>query len=154
MTTNSVPSGRTFELARVAVTPDRRHRLTTCKTLLCLALPLTLAVGCASGPSHSVVTHPFTELPTVTNVSARQADNILVAKEISEMWMMDKQLSRASSISASVNEGVVTLGGELPNGVERQRINDRMGELAGVNRVQDDLGAVELTLAERFGDQQ
>ena len=147
MTTNSVPSGKTFELAKVTVTQDWRHRLTTSKTLLCLALPLTLAVGCASGPSHSVVTHPFTELPTVTNVSARQADNILVAKEISEMWMMDKQLSRASSISASVNEGVVTLGSNLPDGVERQRIAARIRELPGVRYVSGEPAELATKLA-------
>jgi hypothetical protein len=59
MSTNSVSSDRTSNVARFTVAASAGHRLPICKTLLWLALPLTLAVGCASCPDRTTVAGDF-----------------------------------------------------------------------------------------------
>jgi osmotically-inducible protein OsmY len=100
-----------------------------CKTLLWLAL----ALGCVSGYSQSAIDH---QTSASTADSERRMANRVVGHEIFEMMVADKSLNY---MSASVNDGVVTLRGTVPNEIERKRINDRMLELAGVNHVQDEL---------------
>jgi len=79
----------------------------------------------------------------VTPVSARHGANVILGRELYELFMTDMRIN--SSVWTSVDDGVVTLGGTLPNGVERQRITDRIRELAGVNQVKD--GPTDVTPA-------
>ncbi len=74
----------------------------------------------------------------IATESDRQAANIVISREIYELWMADARIN--SSVWTSVDDGVVTLGGTLPYGVERQRIGDRIRELPGVNQVKDEVG--------------
>lgn len=142
MSTNFISSDRTSDVARFAVAPGPGHRLLKCKTMLWLALPITLAAGCASGPSRPVASTEA-QAPAVTLLSERQAANVVVGREIFDMMMADRNINYSLSASLNngvVNNGVVTLGGTSSSKVERQRIVDRMWELAGVTQVKDELG--------------
>jgi len=134
-------SDRTPDVVRYTVAPGSGHRLLEWKPLLWLALPLTLAVGCASGPGRSASAyHPTpTPVPMAAPVSERQAANVIISREIYAMWMADTQINYGT-LWASVDDGVVTLRGTLPSGVERQRLNDRISELAGVTQVKNEVG--------------
>jgi hypothetical protein len=66
MSTSSMSSDRTSNVARYAGAANAGHRLAILKTLLWLALPLTLAVGCASAPNRSVATTDF-QAPAIDN---------------------------------------------------------------------------------------
>lgn len=134
MKTNSIHSDRNSNISKFSPAPG--HGLLKCKMLLCLALPLTLAVGYASDLYQPAVADNFTPVAVVAPVSARVAANKIVGHEIFEMFMADKSLNY---LSASVNNGVVTLRGTVPNEAERQKIDDQMRELAGVNQVKDEL---------------
>jgi hypothetical protein len=59
MSTNSISSDRTSSVARFTGAASAGHRLLILKALLWLALPLALAVGCASAPNRSVAGADF-----------------------------------------------------------------------------------------------
>jgi hypothetical protein len=153
MTTRSTDSNRTSDFTRFSDAPGAGPGLPRCKALLWLGLPLALAAGCASNPSRSPVASNYTEIQTIAGapVSERRTANLTAGHEIYELFMTDM---RINSMSATVDEGVVTLHGTRPNGIERQSINDRILELPGVNQVKDELGGVTPTLAQSAGDQQ
>lgn len=141
MSKHSTISDRISDVTKFSSAPGSGYGLLKCKTLLWLALPLTLAVGCASGPSRSAAVYnsAYVPAPTITPVSAQSTSNALVSREIYAMWMADTQINY-STLWASVDDGVVTLRGTLPNGAERQRLNDRISELAGVTQVKNEVG--------------
>jgi osmotically-inducible protein OsmY len=119
------------------------------KILLCLALPLTLAAGCASNPANSYFTD--TPVPAVASASRQQAANRIIADEVYKSYLADR--SFAYTMVVSVNEGVVTLHGpvayygeQTPNKIERQTIDDRMRNLAGVNQVKDELDVTTVSM--------
>ena len=145
MSTNSINSNGTTNAARSTVAPGSGHWLPKCRTLLWLALPLTLAVGCASNPNRSAVPgNSFTDnpAPAAPAVSQQEPANVAVGREIFRMFLADT--SANCSLSASANQGVVTLGGASFTGVERQSIVDQTWALAGVTQVRDEKG-VDLT---------
>ena len=119
------------------------------KTLLWLALPLTLAAGCASGPSRS--TARFTDLPAprIEPASESRTANMVVGREIFDLFVADTRIDYC--LSAGVDDGVVTLSGTSPFRVERQRVTDRIWELAGVTQVRDERGNAAQTLAQGTG---
>lgn len=114
------------------------RRLLIRKPLLGFALPLTLLVGCASGPHGPA---GYTELgpplapPALT---ALQTEDRVIAHEIFRMILADKGINYA--LSASVHNGAVSLSGTSSDGAERQRIVDGMWGLAGVNQVKNEQG--------------
>ena len=112
-----------------------------CKMLLCLALPLTLAVGYASDASLPPATSSFIAVPNaiVQPVSARRTANIVVGNEIFNMFMTETNVN--NGLTASVNNGVVTLSDPLSDKSERQTTVNQISELAGVNQVKDKHGA-------------
>ena len=134
MSTNSTNSDGT------TIAPG--HRLLKCKTLLWLALPLTLAVGCASDPNRPAVADSFfpdAPTPVALTSSESHAVNRVVGREIFNMFMADTNINY--SLVASVNNaGVVSLSGASFGGVEKQRVVDRMWELDGVNQVNNGQG--------------
>jgi hypothetical protein len=85
-------------------------------------------------------------------VSVGQTANWAVGHEIYELFIADAKIN--SSVWTSVDNGVVTLGGTLPSGVERRRITDRIRELAGVNQVKDGPNDATPALALSARDQQ
>lgn len=107
-----------------------------------LALPLTLAAGCASNPSSSYFTD--TPVPIMASASAQQTANRIIANEIYAMYLTNGNF--AYTMVASVNGGVVILQGPItytgqryPDRVERQKIDDGITKLASVNQVKDEL---------------
>lgn len=142
MSTDSTHSDRTTDAARFTVAPGPGHRLLTIKTMLLLALPLTLAVGYASDSNRSAVADPFfTDVPAPSAMTASESNavNRVIGREIFKMFMADKNISY--SLGASVNDaGLVALNGTSSDGVERQRIVDRMWELDGVKQVKNEQG--------------
>lgn len=77
--------------------------------------------------------------------AARLAANKAVGQEIYDMFMADTTFNK--EVTASVDEGVVTLRGPAPIGSERQRMSDRIMELPGVKQVKDELGEATPTPA-------
>jgi hypothetical protein len=152
MSPNTIKSERTSNVASFAIVPRPEQRRLKWKALVWLALPLTLAAGCASDPSRPAVVNysPDTPAPSVGPASERQAADRVIGKEIYDMCMADKKIH--SSMWASVDQGVVTLHGRLPNGAERQRIIDRITGLPGVNQVNYITGDVAPTAAQIAGD--
>jgi hypothetical protein len=142
MSTNSTNSDGITDAAGFAVAPGPGRRLLKCKALLWLALPLTLAVGCASNPNRAAVTDNFftdAPSPAATTFSESQAVNRVVGREIFNMFLADKNINY--SLMATVNnDGAVTLSGASFDGTERQRVVDRMWELDGVNQVKNEQG--------------
>jgi hypothetical protein len=136
LSTNSTSSGGT------AVAPGRERRLPKCKTLLWLALPLALAAGCASNPNRATVADKFfTDAPTPAAMTASEshAVNRVVGREIFDMFLADTDINY--NLGATVNNaGLVTLNGTSSDGVERQRVVDRMWELDGVSQVKNARG--------------
>jgi len=142
MSTDSINSDRTTNAARFTVAPGPGHRPPKIKTLLLLALPLTLAVGYASDLNRpAVADHFFTDVPTPVAVTASESNavNQVIGREIFKMFMADKNINY--SLGASVNNaGLVTLNGTSSDGAERQRVVDRMWDLDGVNQVKNEQG--------------
>ncbi len=142
MSKNSTNSDRTTNAAGFTVAPGSGHRLLKCKTLLWLALPLTLAAGCASNPNRAAVADNFfTDAPTpvAMTFSESHAVNRVVGREIFNMFLADTNINY--NLGATVNNaGLVTLNGGSSDGVERQRVVDRMWELDGVNQVKNEKG--------------
>jgi hypothetical protein len=138
MSTNFKSTNRTSDVAKFGLAPGPGQGLLHRKTLLWLALPLALAAGCASDPSRSTVAFSGPAAPIVAPGSEREAANQAVGNEIFNLFMTDTSINYL--LRASVDNGVVTLIGASSNRLERQRVVDRVWELAGVNQVKDELG--------------
>jgi hypothetical protein len=116
-----------------------------CGKLFWLTLPLALAAGCASNPSNSFFKDA--PAPAVAAVSGSRTANVVVGKEIFNMFMADTNIDY--DLLASVNEGTVTLVGTSTDRPERQRMVNQIWTLAGVNQVNDEPAVNTLpTLAE------
>ena len=113
-----------------------------CKQLFLLALPLTLAVGCASGPKQSAVAHNFTDAPVASPIYERQATDQAIQAGLYALFLADRD--SAYDRLASVKDGVVTLRGPLPGRAEQQRLSDSIRALPGVVQVNDERGGVAL----------
>jgi osmotically-inducible protein OsmY len=148
MTINSIHSDRTLKIAESTGTPGLGQKLLKSKTVLWLALPLTLAVGCAShSPQAAGGDRFFPDTPAavVTSDTSRHAANQTVADELFQLSLNDTAFEY--SRVAWVNEGVITLRGpvpynneQYPDSSQRQTIDDGIMGLAGVNQVKDKLG--------------
>jgi hypothetical protein len=155
MSTNSMRNAGT------TAAPLPGHRLPKCKTLLWLALPFTLGVGCAFGPGSSAFAGEFfTDFPApvVAPVSQSEAANGVIEGGIFHVLLADT--STGQSMGVSVKAGVATVimwptarewiwkyGSSVDgsfdvsfNVVERQLIVDQVWGLAGVNQVKGELG--------------
>jgi hypothetical protein len=125
----------------VSFIPARKPgcRLLKCKTLLWLALPLTLAVGCASSPGPAPVAYDSIPAPVIKTYAQRHAVDRVVGREIFYIFLTDTSTNQ--SMFAAVNDaGVVVLGDTTSDGVERQGVVDQVWELAGVTQVKDESG--------------
>ena len=140
-------------ITRVAPAPGSRLQIAG-KPLLWLVLPLALAAGCASGPGRSEVAYSFTDFPrpAIGTVSERVEGNRVIGREIVNLMVSDLRIQ--SSVTVSVDEGVITLRGAAPEGLERRRINDSFGELPGVTQLKYEYGDLAPTLAFRSSDEQ
>jgi hypothetical protein len=134
-----------------------------------MALPLTLALGCASNQSHTEASYgpietltPTSGEPekriysnvdpgtvsqsTSTSMAAPPAGanpaNWQVAEEIRQKLMEDHSLARiGDSVIADVGQdGVVTLKGHVSSPSEKERVRDGIANLPGVTGVNDQLG--------------
>lgn len=133
--------------AFTSVTPARLNH----RKLLLFALPLTLAMGCASGSHHGATAHRFNEtpVPIVPPTYEQQATDMTIRDGIHALFLADR--SSAFDRSAAVKDGVVTLRGPVPGGSERKRIDDAIRALPGVKQLIDDRGGVALAVPEKFG---
>lgn len=137
---NITPTNSVSNAGATAV-PGPGHWLQKRKKLLWIALPFTLAVGCAFGPgSSSVAGEFFTDFPAPVTapISQRQAANEVLGHEIYDMFMANR--SSDCSLTAVNDQGVVTLGGKSFVWFERQSVINKTWKLAGVNQVQDQQG--------------
>jgi BON domain len=145
---------------------------TVFKNLLCLALPLGLAVGCAEnrpqteamyGPDSSEMLTPTSSQPgqriySDVPVEGPAAEinqvppganpaNWAIADEIRQRLTSDATLAPyGSSLVASVGgDGVVTLRGAINSPDEQKRVCDTIASLPGVREVKNELkfGTVE-----------
>lgn len=128
--------------------------------LLWLALPLGLTVGCAHTQNYA--TAQFAPLPTaaLAPTSNRAEPRIYaggtgfaedysappgaspadwnLAEEIRDRLTTDHAW-KASPVTAVVNNGQVTLRGEVPNDTQRREVTQMVASLPGVQRVNDQL---------------
>jgi hypothetical protein len=116
------------------------------KMLLCLALPLTLVAGCASNPRGASAISYINggPAPMVAPVSEQRTANEIIGNEVFNNFMADTNIDY--NLSASVNEGMVTLVSTSTNRLERQRIVNQVGALVGVNQV-NNVSVVEVASA-------
>ena len=141
---------------------------TFCKSLVWIALPLGLVVGCAEnrpaseasyGPPPNVVLTPTSAEPeqriyretdttapgaatTVTTAPAgTSAQTWAVAEEIRQKLTSDATLAPlGSTLIASVEkDGTVTLKGNISSASEQQRVCDTIASLPGVRGVNNEL---------------
>jgi len=120
---------------------ETSNRKVTTKRLIWLALPLTLAVGCASDPSRSAWNdQSYTKFPAppTAPVTRPEVANVAVGHEMFDTFLT---ITNANcNLSAVSENGVVVLGGDSFTGKERQRLVKQVSEQAGVNQVQDEQG--------------
>jgi len=120
---------------------ETSNRKVTTKRLIWLALPLTLAVGCASDPSRSAWNdQSYTKFPAppTAPITRREVANVAVGHEMFDTFLA---ITNANcNLSAVSENGVVVLGGDSFTGKERQRLVNQVSEQAGVNEVQDEQG--------------
>ena len=130
---------------------------TNLKNLVWLTVPMLLAVGCAenhrdssvsyspalSQPSTATSDRPEARVyPAPTDTAVPQgasSQDWALAQEVRSLLMSDRKLGEGAPVAAVVNNGVVTLRGEVRNEKERQRLHDAIGRLPGVQRVEDQL---------------
>ena len=136
-----------------------------CKNLVWMAVPLTLALGCAanrsetdasyapaatltptSGEPEQRIYSSFDPSATTTSESVDAppagADpaNWQVAEAIREKMMADKSLAPlGSSVIAEVGkDGTVTVKGNVRSPSEKQRVRDTISTVPGVKDINDD----------------
>ena len=144
-TLNSDSSPRT---AKAATSPAGQwHKLLKHPTLIWLALPLTLSVGCASAPKDSPAYGDLQAAPVYTEQRAPIAEPMLtpgqaadwaISHKIYLMFMADKGINYP--LWASVHNGAVSMGGTSIDRSERKRIVNGMWALAGVTEVINEQG--------------
>ena len=119
-------------------------------------LPVLFAAGCVSSHRPETASYsspPATELSPSSNgyqeqvyhpgidswsSNAASAQDLTVGNEIRETLLQDKKLAPPpSNLVIVVHDGVVTMRGTVPNRKEQQKIYDRLAQLPGVARVQD-----------------
>jgi hypothetical protein len=127
--------------AGFTVTPGRGAGRLNGTRMIWLALPLILAVGCASDPSRSAWTdQSYTKFPApiTTPVTSRQIANVALGQKMFELLLT---LTNADcTLSAVSSNGVVTLGGSSFTGGERQVLVDQVWAQTGVKEVENDEG--------------
>jgi osmotically-inducible protein OsmY len=140
--THSIQNKKNAGFTRV---PGARQRFLKCRTLLWLALPLTLAAGCVSSPSGGDRFFSDPPAAVAAPVTSRHIADQTIADELFQLSLDDTAFEY--SRIAAVNDGVVTLRGPIPydgeqypDGNQQYNINDEIMALAGVNRVKDELG--------------
>jgi hypothetical protein len=129
------------------------------KYIVCFAFPLALAAGCAH--DHSSIANSGTDYTTTfaptSDTSAQRvypadnspigqyapppgapADDWTLAEQVRALLTSDKKLAR-EPMAATVNKGVVTLNGYVPNERSRERIEQAIAALPGVTHVDDQL---------------
>jgi hypothetical protein len=136
-----------------------------CKNMVWMALPLTLALGCAANrPQSEAAYGPVETLsPTSGEPERRVYSNVDpgtlnttesvnappagadpakwgVAEAVRQKLMEDHSLQRAGdSVIAEVGQdGVVTLKGHVASSSERDRVREGIAKLPGVTGVKDD----------------
>jgi len=114
------------------------RKLVNARALLCLALPLALAVGCASAPKSPPAYSHLGAEPTAPVLTERQTADWVISQKIYLMFMADKGINYP--LCASVRDGVVSMSGTSFDGVERQRIVNGMWALDGVTEVKNEQG--------------
>lgn len=139
---------------------------TVSKSLLLIALPLGLAVGCASNRPQTQAFYSSDPSTTLAPTSARADQRIYsesasgapvanvgqppagaspanwaIAEEIRQRLISDETLAPlGSSLIAKVsNDGVVTLSGNVGPASEQQRVCDTIAGLPGVRGVKNNL---------------
>jgi osmotically-inducible protein OsmY len=118
--------------------------------LLCLALPLSLTTGYASDSNRLADTTSFIDVPapTVRPVSERQAADRVINYEIFRMALADTNTDY--NMTASANNGAVTVDITSTNRFELQRMVNGLWQLRGVEQVKNERGVdVASTLAEK-----
>lgn len=128
------------------------------KNLVWLTVPLLLVVGCSENhrdmsvsysPALSESVSPTSDRPEtrvypapsssgeVANVPpGASPQDWKLAQEIQSLLMSDRTVGKAP-VAAVVNNGVVTLRGEVRNKKERARLREEIANLPGVTRVDD-----------------
>jgi osmotically-inducible protein OsmY len=132
------------------------------KTLVWLATPVLLIAGCSQSHRDSSVSYSpalmesqsvtptsdrsdiraYPEQPSDSDISVvpqgASTQDWALAQEIRSMLMSDRKLGNAP-MAAVVNNGVVTLKGDVRNEKDRQRLHDAIARLPGVQRVEDEM---------------
>ena len=135
------------------------------QTLLCVALPLTFAVGCAHTPKQEAELYEPVDSATLTPTSARpvsrvyaddqgrprgitrtapakgaSAEDWALGEELRAALTTEKSLAYPSEVLVAVDKnskGSVKLRGVVPNDRERQRLHDRIAAVPGVLQIDD-----------------
>jgi hypothetical protein len=132
--------------------------------LFWLIVPFTLTAGCVQSHRAPAVVYytPAPPPPTSDRPEARVYPgqtstpgepppsapppgvsdvDIAVARSISQLFRVDPGMAAmVSNVETTVDRGVVTLRGSVPNENVRDTIVQRIGKLPGVDRVDDQLG--------------
>ncbi len=100
----------------------------------------SMATISASDSSRLKDTNLFIDVPTpiVAPVSERQTADRAINNEI--FWMVLADTNTDYNLSASANNGVVTLDATSADGLELQRVVNEMWQLRGVEQVNNEHG--------------
>jgi osmotically-inducible protein OsmY len=130
------------------------------KTFVWLAAPILLVAGCSENHRDASVSYSpaltesysatsdrsaprvYPERPSGADVSVvphgASSQDWALAEEVRSLLMSDRKVGTAP-MAALVNNGVVTLRGEVRNEKERQRLRNEIAALPGVQRVDDQM---------------
>ena len=127
------------------------------KNLLWMTLPLMFLVGCASNsreqalaytPADTSALSPtsntarsriYSDSAPSTPVSASPGD-VKLGQEVRQLLMEDRNLAPPpSNFTATAHDGVVTLCGTISTRHKKKELHDRIAQLPGVTRVDDQL---------------
>lgn len=148
----SKDSPKMFQVAAASVLipgrgGNRLARFSSRSALLGSSLLVVLALGCASNPggnagSNHSANAGFSENPRLPAAGVTPAtppgSDLAISKQIYAMFSEDKSLAPAySNVITSVRAGVVTMSGYAPSTEDLQRIQERIGQLPGVVRVEN-----------------
>jgi len=128
--------------------------------LVWLTVPLLVVVGCSSSSRDTSVSYSPTLTEPVSPTSDRDVSRAYtdqgatvsttsvpqgassqdwqIAQEIRSLLSADPKLGNAP-MAAVVNNGVVTLRGDVRNKKDRQKLHDQIAALPGVVRVDDQM---------------
>lgn len=132
------------------------------KQLIYVSVPVLLAAGCAESRHDASVSYspaltesfsPTSDRSETRVYQAPQPSSVEVtavpsgatpqdwalAEEIRGLLTSDRTIGKAR-VAAVVNNGVVTLRGNVRNDKERERLREEIARLPGVQRVDDQLG--------------